>query len=478
MAKSIQTDPMAPEASPGATSRGGVRRVNNIPLVIAAAALALFVGLIAMVAVKRANRAMAAAPDASQQSKKNTDSSEMANDIVGGHGVGVIPAHTTPPPPTLPAQPTDTPAIPIAPVPNPNAPPMPPRTALTPRDPQALQIERGKLQDFEAAVKSKTKVQLPYGSSLAGSAAGAGGGSTKAPQTREQMLAQLANVRRQIDANAASNDPTEAYKAQLAKIQASVAGGASGGLGSSLPGAGTGFGLVQSSTNANKDSSQFGKHGPGDRWSLNEQVQAPTSRFEIRAGDVIPGIMISGINSDLPGQIMGQVGQDVYDTATGRYLLIPQGTRLVGTYNSNVAYGQSAVLIAWQRLTFPDGKVLDIGSMPGADAAGYSGFRDEVNNHYIRIFASAFLMSGVTAAASYATDRNTTNSFNSQPTASSELSQALGQQLGNVTAQMIAKNLNIAPTLEIRPGYRFNIIATRDMVFTEPYKPFDYSTEQ
>ncbi|TNW07643.1 conjugal transfer protein TrbI, partial [Xylella fastidiosa] len=87
----------------------------------------------------------------------------------------------------------------------------------------------------------------------------------------------------------------------------------------------------------------------------------------------------------------------------------------------------------------------------------------------------ALLMSGVTAASSYATDRNRNNSgIYSQPTASSELSQALGQQLGNVTAQMISKNLNIAPTLQIRPGYRFNIIIVKDLNFTKPYKSFDY----
>jgi type IV secretion system protein VirB10 len=212
-----------------------------------------------------------------------------------------------------------------------------------------------------------------------------------------------------------------------------------------------------------------------DRWKLNSQMQAPSTPYELRTGAVIPGVMISGINSDLPGQIMGQVSQDVFDTATGKYLLIPQGTRLVGTYSSNIIYGQSAILVAWQRLIFPDGKALDIGAMPGADSSGYSGFRDQVNNHYIRIFGSALLMSGIVAGVSYSQDKNNNNNgIFSQPTASSELSQALGQQLGQVSAQMISKNLNIAPTLQIRPGYRFNIIVVKDMVFSTPYKSFDY----
>ena len=84
--------------------------------------------------------------------------------------------------------------------------------------------------------------------------------------------------------------------------------------------------------------------------------------------------MISGINSQLPGQVIGQVSQNVYDTPTGKYLLIPQGSRLVGTYSSDVVYGQERVLVAWQRIVFPDGKAMDIGAMPGADSAGYSGF--------------------------------------------------------------------------------------------------------
>jgi type IV secretion system protein VirB10 len=181
--------------------------------------------------------------------------------------------------------------------------------------------------------------------------------------------------------------------------------------------------------------------------------------------------MISGINSDLPGQVMAQVAQDVYDTPSGHYLLIPQGSRLVGSYSSDVAYGQSRMLIAWQRIVFPDGKAMDIGSMPGADSAGYTGFKDRVNNHYLRVFSSAFLMSAVVAGITLSQDDG---SRSDSQRASDALSEAVGQQLGQVTAQMIAKNLNIAPTLEIRPGYRFNVIATKDLTFRKPFQAFDY----
>ena len=196
--------------------------------------------------------------------------------------------------------------------------------------------------------------------------------------------------------------------------------------------------------------------------------------FELRAGFVVPATLISGINSDLPGQIMAQVAQDVYDTPTGKHLLIPQGSRLVGSYSSDVAYGQARVLVAWQRIVFPDGKAMDIGAMPGADSAGYAGFHDQVNNHYVRLFGSAFLMSGVTAGITYSQRQNQATNTYGAPSASSALSEALGQQLGQVTAQLIAKNLSISPTLEIRPGYRFNVVVTKDMTFSKPYRSFDY----
>lgn len=144
----------------------------------------------------------------------------------------------------------------------------------------------------------------------------------------------------------------------------------------------------------------------------------------------------------------------------------------MGQYSSDIAYGQSRVLVAWQRIVFPDGKAMDIGSMPGADSAGYAGFRDQVNNHYFRLFSSAFLMSGITAGI--AMSQPQTLSLGTRQGASNAMSEALGQQLGQVTAQLIARNMNIAPTLEIRPGYRFNVIVTKDLTFSRPYKAFDY----
>jgi type IV secretion system protein VirB10 len=185
------------------------------------------------------------------------------------------------------------------------------------------------------------------------------------------------------------------------------------------------------------------------------------SPYEVKAGTVIPGVMIGGINSDLPGQIIGQVSENVWDTATGRHLLIPQGSRLLGTYSNEVTRGQSRVLVGWQRIIYPDGSSLDIEGMPGVDQAGAGGFRDKVNNHYRRVFGDALLMSLFAAGIQLSQpEAQVGGSYDSQQIVAA----SLGQQLGQAGMQITQRNLNIQPTLEIRPGYRFNVMVTRDFV--------------
>ena len=220
--------------------------------------------------------------------------------------------------------------------------------------------------------------------------------------------------------------------------------------------------------------------GTGDSNGQNEKAgflsQRPTvsdylpntrepaaSPFEIRAGTVIPAVMVGGVDSDLPGQILGQVRENVYDTATGHYLLIPQGAKLVGTYDNRVTYGQSRVLVVWNRIIFPDGSSLDINGMPGADQGGYAGFYDEVNNHYIRVFGSALLLSLFSAGIQLSQPQpnaNGNNVYSSQQM----IAGAIGQQLGNAGLSFIQRGMNLAPTLKIRPGYLFNVMVTKDIV--------------
>jgi type IV secretion system protein VirB10 len=185
------------------------------------------------------------------------------------------------------------------------------------------------------------------------------------------------------------------------------------------------------------------------------------SPLQINAGHIIPGIMITGVNSDLPGQIVGQVRQNVYDSATGRNLLIPAGAKLVGTYDSSISAGQERVLVAWNRVMFPDGSSLSLEAMPGADQSGYAGFHDQVDNHYWRTFGNAALLSLFSAGIQLSQPRAAVQgTYNSQQI----MAAAIGQQLGRLGMQLTQRNLNIQPTLEIRPGFRFSVMVTKDMI--------------
>jgi type IV secretory pathway VirB10-like protein len=461
---SDQADQMAPDASPGAVSKkSGVRRVNNMPMYILAAALGAFLLVMMLVAADRAAKQNAPAQGAAE---KAGNTSMFAKEIVGDRDGGTVEAASPLKPPELATGPESAPVLVARP--DLDAPPPPPSGNLGQpvHDDEADRIRMAKLQMFQEAVKAKTgvRVDAPRSSGSSGCAAG------HAADARRNAVPPGGGAQ-QIERAAQASDPTAAYQARLAQLRASGVGGqqAGGGMGGGAPQ------LLQTAGGGQgKNYAQFAGSGQGDRWRLDSQPEAPRSPFELRAGFVVPATLISGINSDLPGQIMAQVAQNVYDTPTGKHLLIPQGSRLVGSYSSDVAYGQSRVLVAWQRIVFPDGKAMDIGTMPGADSAGYAGFNDQVNNHYLRVFGSAFLMSGVVAGVSMSQDRGNSGHQGNQQRASDALSEALGQVLGNTIAQLISKNLNIAPTLEIRPGYRFNVIVTKDMTFSKPYQSFDY----
>ena len=221
---------------------------------------------------------------------------------------------------------------------------------------------------------------------------------------------------------------------------------------------------------ADKDKEAFFSRAERDSSWILPHTRTAGQPLELKTGTVIPSVMVTGINSDLPGNIIAQVSQNVFDTATGRNLLVPQGAKLFGVYDSRVIYGQERVLVAWNRLVFPDGSAVTLGAMPGSDMAGNAGYTDKVNNHYLRIFGSAILMSMITGSMSYSMDSLDTSGGDSDtPTLQNVMGAALASQLGQATLQLLQKNLNIKPTLEIRPGYQFNVIVTKDVVFERPY---------
>ncbi|MBS0359332.1 MAG: hypothetical protein JSS53_08695 [Proteobacteria bacterium] len=201
---------------------------------------------------------------------------------------------------------------------------------------------------------------------------------------------------------------------------------------------------------------------------LLSRVKEPLSPYELKAGSVIPGILMTGLDSDLPGQIVGQVLSNVYDTRSGKYLLVPQGARLVGLYDSSLSYGDVRVLVVWQRIIFPNGESLHLEGMPGVDLSGYAGFEDEVNNHYGKILGAVMLSSVLSSGAQLSQPVMNNNPY-AGPSVGQALAGSLGSNIANTSNSLVEKNINIQPNLSIRPGYRFYISVTKDIVFEKPY---------
>jgi type IV secretory pathway VirB10-like protein len=234
----------------------------------------------------------------------------------------------------------------------------------------------------------------------------------------------------------------------------------------------------ETSTNATSSSDEtFTQNGqdrkllfvnsPVDRRTVApDRISRPASPFVIQAGTIIPAALITGIRSDLPGQITAQVIEAVYDTPTGRSKIIPQGAKLIGIYDSQVAFGQSRVLLVWTRLIMPNGRSIVLERQPGADAAGYSGLEDEVDNHWKELLGAAALSTllAVGTEVNSGTDVNNTNSAIIQA-----LRRGAGDSLNQTGQQVVRRNLNIQPTLTIRPGFPVRVIVNRDLVL-EPYR--------
>lgn len=205
---------------------------------------------------------------------------------------------------------------------------------------------------------------------------------------------------------------------------------------------------------------------------LRSTRTAPLGKYEIKAGWDIPGVLEQAMNSDLPGEVKALVRSNVYDTATGKYILIPQGSRLLGTYNSHVTYGQKGLQVIWTRIIYPDGSAIDLDGMVGADVKGNSGFRFDVDNHYKRLVGMALLTS-VFAAGIEISQRSQTSTL-ATPTVGQTASAAVGQQVGELGVEVTRRNLNVQPTIKIPIGYRFNVRVNRDMLFDSPYQPVQF----
>lgn len=385
----------------------GVRRVNNVPLLIIGGVMVVFVILVTLVAAQRGQKKEEEPAPASGALPENSHLLEQM--LAGGATGGLVPGADE-----------QGVSFPVARVTDPDAPPMPDRSGGDGAADDAMAKERMKL--FQSALHARTGLARAATPEVA-------------PVKEDE-----ADKAREAEAQEARERDT--------RIPVHAEGDYSAFDGSKARAAGA------------------------DRWRLDSGLEAPRTAFELRAGSVIPATMISGINSELPGQIIAQVSQDVFDTPTGRHRLVPQGSRLVGRYNHKVIEGQSRVLVAWQRIVFPDGKALDIGAMEGVDSAGYAGFNDKVDRHYARMFASAILMSGIATGLTSSSIKPGDDPFGSSSAVM--MRESLARQVGEVASKMIDKNMSYAPELKIRPGYRFNVMAVKDLTFKQAYKPFDY----
>ena len=197
---------------------------------------------------------------------------------------------------------------------------------------------------------------------------------------------------------------------------------------------------------------------PTDRRTVApDRIQPPASPWLLQAGSVIPAALITGIRSDLPGQITAQVTQNVYDSPTGSLLLIPQGTRLIGAYDDSVIAGQRRVLLVWTRLIFPDGRSFVLERQPGADAAGFAGLEDRVDNHWASVLRAAGLSTLLAVGAELSLDEEDRLARALRDGALDTINEA-GQRI-------VQRQLEVPPTLTIRPGFPVRVIVTRDLVF-------------
>jgi type IV secretion system protein VirB10 len=192
-----------------------------------------------------------------------------------------------------------------------------------------------------------------------------------------------------------------------------------------------------------------------------DRLSRPTSRYIVQAGSVIPAALITGIRSDLPGEITAQITENVYDSRSGKFLLIPQGARLIGQYDSQISFGQSRVLLVWGRVIMPNGSSVVLEHQQGADSAGYAGLEDDVDYHWGNLLKAAAISTVLGISSELVLNSN------------NAVVQALRSGAENTVNQtgqtLVSRQLNVQPTLTIRPGFPVRVVVNRDLIFV-PYK--------
>lgn len=199
------------------------------------------------------------------------------------------------------------------------------------------------------------------------------------------------------------------------------------------------------------------------RTTSPDRIQPPASPYVLQAGSVIPASLITGLRSDLPGEVTAQVTENVYDSPTGKILLIPQGARLLGQYDAQVAFGQTRALLVWTRLIMPNGTSIVLDRLPATDTEGYAGLEDQVDNHWGMVFKAAILSTILSVGSEAGISANNNGSL------AVAIQQGMSQSINQAGERVVSRSLNIQPTITIRPGFPVRVLVTRDLVL-KPYR--------
>jgi len=324
---------------------------------------------------------------------------------------------------------------------------------------QLASLQQSRMQAAQDAMKADTSSGISQGTAQTGGGGGLG-----------QQIAQAQGSAQQAqEAASGALQGGQGMVGGVAPVSAAGGYGAAGG-GLGVGGFGGGYPILPpagpDATGAREKQGFIGQAGNlGQNDTLAASVRDPVSPYVVTAGDVITCVAQGGENSDTPGQFVGRVSRTIYDSATGRFPLIPQGSKVIGTYDNVVSNGQSRIPTVITRIIFPDSSSIPIGAMPAADQAGYAGLHDQVDRHMWEKFGNALILALGSAGIQLSQGTGqSSNGYNAQQIGAA----AIGQQFGELGQEYARSGLSIPNTLTIRPGYAFVVQVTKDMVL-RPY---------
>ncbi len=444
----------------------GVRRLNRLPIWATVGGVALVIGGIGYTYDLRSKSHAAAAHDADKRPEGATRPAVLNGAPNGGEIQSSAFRSTVKAPASAPAS--------LAPAPGPAQAAMNDGGQVRQEDDPATQarkqawqtyyqqlasLQQSRMQAAQDAMKADTSSGVSQGTAQTGAGGGLG-----------QQIAQAQGSAQQAQ-EAATGALQGGQGAAGGVAPVSAAGGygvAAGGLG--VGGFGGGYPILPpagpDATGAREKQGFVGQAGNlGQNDTLAASVRDPVSPYMVTAGDVITCVAQGGENSDTPGQFVGRVSRNIYDSATGRFLLIPQGSKVIGTYDNIVSNGQSRIPTVLTRLIFPDSSSIPLGAMPGADQAGYAGLHDQVDRHMWEKFGNALILALGSAGIQLSQGTGqSSNGYNAQQIGAA----AIGQQFGELGQEYARSGLAIPNTLTVRPGYAFVVQVTKDMVL-RPY---------